>query len=363
MVRPPHLSLPRLALPPPEVPEIDRSADLPHPRAMLGLVGHKAAEAEFLSLYRAGTLHHAFLLTGPEGIGKATFAYRAARFLLAESERGSGLFGEPRDLAVDETSRTAQLVANEAHPDLVVLKRRYRTKDKKFPTEIGVEETRSALGLFSKTAAFGGWRIIIIDSVDDLNAASANAILKTLEEPPARAMFLMVSHQPERLLPTIRSRCRVLPFQPLPVADLAAMLPELIPGATLDPDMADWAEGSVRRALRLADPKLRGFLALVDSILQALPKRLHREIDQLAEAVRGAEQALPDLLERIELWLHARIRAALATGDLAAAQDLAEFWSRMQDNARQMEAFNLDRRAFVITLVDELSTLVSGRGR
>ncbi|MCZ8183362.1 MAG: DNA polymerase III subunit delta' [Beijerinckiaceae bacterium] len=355
--------LPRLALPPPDVPEIDRIADLPHPRAILGLVGHSAAEAEFLSLYRAGTLHHAFLLTGPEGVGKATFAYRAARFLLAEGERASGLSGEPRDLAVAETSRTAQLVANEAHPDLVVLKRRYRTKDKKFPMEIGVEETRAALGLFSKTAAFGGWRIIIIDSVDDLNSASANAILKTLEEPPARAMFLMVSHQPERLLPTIRSRCRVLPFQPLPAADLAAMLPELIPGASLDPAMADWAEGSVRRALRLADPKLRSFLALVDGILQALPKRLHREIDQLAEAVRGAEQALPDMLERIELWLHGRIRAAIAAGDLARAQDLAEFWSRMQESAGQMEAFNLDRRAYVITLVDELSTLVSGRGR
>ncbi|WP_284176953.1 DNA polymerase III subunit delta' [Rhabdaerophilum sp. SD176] len=355
--------LPRLALPPPEYPEIDRSVELPHPRAMLGLVGHNAAEAEFLSLYRAGTLHHAFLLTGPQGIGKATFAYRAARFLLAEGERASGLFGEPRDLAVEETSRTAQLIANEAHPDLVVLKRRYKIKEKKIPAEIGVEDTRAALGLFSKTAAFGGWRIIIIDSVDDLNSASANAILKTLEEPPARAMFLMVSHQPERLLPTIRSRCRVLPFQPLPAADLAVMLPELLPGASLDPAMADWAEGSVRRALRLADPKLRSFLVLVDGILQALPKRLHREIDQLAEAVRGAEQALPDMLERIEWWLHGRIRSAIAAGDLARAQDLAEFWSRMQEGAGQMEAFNLDRRAYVITLVDELSTLVSGRGR
>lgn len=355
--------LPRLSLPPSEVPEIDRAADLPHPRAMLGLVGHHAAEAEFLALYRAGTLHHAFLLTGPEGIGKATFAYRAARFLLAEGERGGALLGEPHDLAVGETSRTAQLVANEAHPDLVVLKRRYRIKEKKFPAEIGVEETRAALGLFSKTAAFGGWRIIIIDSVDDLNSASANAILKTLEEPPPRAMFLMVSHHPERLLPTIRSRCRVLPFQPLHASDLAAMLPELVNGASLDPAMAEWTEGSVKRALRLADPKLRSFLALTDSILQALPKRLHREIDQLADAVRGAEQALPDLLERMEGWIHGRIRAAIATGDLAGARDLAEFWSRMQENAGQMEAFNLDRRAYVITLVDELSTLVSGGAR
>lgn len=357
--------LPRLQVPVPEVPEIDRIGDLPHPRTMLGLVGHHAAEAEFLALHRAGTLHHAFLLTGPEGIGKATFAYRAARFLLSEGERdGGGMFGmEPTDLSVGEDSRTAQLVATEAHPDLVVLKRRYRSKDKKFPAEIGVEETRAALGLFSKTAAFGGWRIIIIDPVDELNSASANAILKTLEEPPPRAMFFLVSHHPERLLPTIRSRCRVLAFQPLGSHDLGAMLPELLPGATLDAGLAAWAEGSVRRALRLTDPKLRALLALIDTILEALPKRLHREIDQLAEQVRASEQALPDLLERVEAWLHGRIRQLIAAGNLPAAQELAEFWSRMQDSAGQLEAFNLDRRAYVITLVEELSALVSGRAR
>lgn len=356
--------LPRLQVPVPEVPEIDRIGDLPHPRTMLGLVGHAAAEAEFLALHRAGTLHHAFLLAGPEGIGKATFAYRAARFLLAEGERGDdALFGGPADLSVPETSRVAQLVATEAHPDLVVLKRRYRSKDKKFPSEIGVEDTRAALGLFSKTAAFGGWRIIIIDPVDELNSASANAILKTLEEPPPKAMFFLVSHQPERLLPTIRSRCRVLPFQPLPTADLAAMLPELLPGATLDPALGNWAEGSIRRALRLSDPKLRSLLGLIDGILEALPKRMHREIDQLAEQVRASEPALADMIERIEGWLHGRIRAAVAEHDLETAQGLAEFWSRMQENAGQLEAFNLDRRAYVIGLVEELSALVSGRPR
>lgn len=355
--------LPRLEVPVPDVPEIDRIGDLPHPRAMLGLVGHHAAEAEFLALYRAGTLHHAFLLTGPEGIGKATFAYRAARFLLAEQERGGGLFGPPLDLSVPEDSRTAQLVATEAHPDLVVLKRRYRTKDKRFPAEIGVEDTRAALGLFGKTSAFGGWRIIIVDTVDELNNASANAILKTLEEPPPRAMFFLISHHPERLLPTIRSRCRVLSFQPLGAHDLTAMLPDLQAGLTLDGPGHDWAGGSVRRALRLADPKLRGLLHLVSAILEALPKRLHREIDQLAEQVRAQETALPDMLEQIELWLHRRIRDWIAAGQLQPAHDLAEFWARMQDNAGQLEAFNLDRRAYVITLFEELSALVSGRMR
>jgi flagellar biosynthesis/type III secretory pathway chaperone len=119
----------------------------------------------------------------------------------------------------------------------------------------------------------------------------------------------------------------------------------------------------VRRALRLADPKLRAFLTLVDSVLQALPKRVHREIDQLAEQVRVVEQALPDMLEQLERWIHARVQAAIAAGDLASAQDLAEFWSRMQDNAGQLEGFNLDRRAYVVTLIDELSALVSGHPR
>lgn len=355
---------------PGDVPEIDRIPGVPHPREMLSLVGQRPAEKAFLDLYSAKKLHHAFLLVGQEGIGKATFAYRAARFLLSEAERGStddGFFGHtpPETLEVAADSRTAHLIANDAHPDFVVLKRRYDAKTKKFRSEIGVEDMRATLGLFEKTSAFGGWRVIIVDAADDLNASSGNALLKTLEEPPARAIFFLVAHQPQRLLPTIRSRCRTLAFSPLAPADLKALVPA-VSGAAIDDAAIARAAGSVRRALRLGDPGFRAFLAVVDDILAALPKRRHAEIDRIAEASRTGtegEQAFIDFLEVTEIWLNAAIRRLVEGGDLHRASALAEFWSRMSGSAARLDAYNLDRRAFVITLVDELATLVSGRSR
>ncbi len=346
-----------------DTPEIDRIPGVPHPREMLSLWGQAAAEAAFLDLYNTGKLHHAFLLSGPEGVGKATFAYRAARFLLAEAEREGAA---PATLELPADSRTAHLVANDAHPDLAVLKRRYDPKTKKFRSEIGVEDTREALGLFEKTAAFGGWRVIIVDAADDLNNASANALLKTLEEPPARAVFLLVAHQPQRLLPTIRSRCRRLDFAPLAPDILQALLPALTGQSAIDQAALARAGGSVRRALRLGDPGLRGFLATIDEVLASLPKRRHADIDRIAEATRAGpegEQALADLLEAVESWLEQAIRAGIAASDVVRAANLAEFWSRMMENAARLDAVNLDRRAFVITLMDELATLVSGAPR
>lgn len=355
---------------PGDLPEIDRVAGVPHPREMLSLLGQNAAESAFLALYNAGKLHHAFLLSGPEGIGKATFAYRAARFLLAEAERegtADALFGAavPESLMVSPESRTAHLVANDAHPDLAVLKRRYDPKTKKFRTEIGVEDTRDTLGLFEKTSAFGGWRVIIVDAADDLNANSANALLKTLEEPPARAVFFLVAHQPQKLLPTIRSRCRALTFSPLAPEVIGALVPA-ITGVAIDSAAVARSAGSVRRALRLGNPAFRAFLGIIDDILGSLPKRRHAEIDKIAEATRtGAdgEQAFADFLEITELWLHEALHHCAAAGDVMGASGLAEFWARMSENAARLDALNLDRRAFVITLVDELATLVSGPAR
>lgn len=354
-----------------DAPEIDRVPGCPHPREMLGLVGQGAAERAFLDLYKAGRLHHAFLLTGPEGIGKASFAYRAARFLLAESERPAAedpLFGQiglhseaaVETLAVSGGSRVAHLVANDAHPDLAVLKRRYDPKTKKFRTEIGVEDMRNALGLFEKTAAFGGWRVIIVDAADDLNNASANALLKTLEEPPARAIFFLVAHQPQKLLPTIRSRCRTLAFSPLGDADLTQVF-RAVRGDAPDPVTLARAQGSVRRALRLGDPGFRAFLALVDDVLASLPKRRYAEIDRIAETVRtgsDGEQALQDFLEAVEEWLQARCSNYAKAGEIQHASALAEFWARMRESAARLDAVNLDRRAYVMLLVDELATLV-----
>ena len=351
-----------------ELPDHDRIGSLPLPREMLSLLAQDEAEAAFLEGYRAGRLHHAFLLTGPEGIGKAVFAYRAARFLLAEDQAGpleDALFAAPapETLTVPASSRAAALVANEAHPDLAVLRRRYDSKTKRVRMEISVEDTRDTLTLLTKTAAFGGWRVVIVDSADDLNIASANALLKTLEEPPEKTVFFLISHQPGRLLPTIRSRCQSLPLKPLPVAALGQLLAAFgrpVPDAAT---LTAHAEGSIRRALRLGEGASGQLAAALDGVLASLPNPDPRAIEAVSESLRAGHeglQSLADLMDRVERHLADDLRGRIAQGaGVQGVIDLAEFWSRQQEQARKVEALNLDRRAFAALLFDDLATLVS----
>jgi DNA polymerase-3 subunit delta' len=359
-----------LAPEPGETPESDRIAGIPHPREMLSLLGQEAAEAAFLSAYQAGKLHHAFLLAGPEGTGKATFAYRAARFLLDETSReAEALFApvQPASLFVPADARVTALVARESHPDLAVLKRRYDSKNKRFRAEISVEETRETLQLFTKTAAYGGWRVVIVDAADDLNTASANALLKTLEEPPEKAMFFLVSHQPGRLLPTIRSRCQLLEFEPLSLPDLATLLARF--GRKV-PDISALellAEGSIRRALRRGEGGPAQLATVIARAFAALPNPSPKAVDAVGDAVRAGSdgiEALADLMDETERFLHREMRARLQAGaSLTLLSDVAESWARLTDEAKRVEALNLDRRAFATRLFDEIGVLVSSRAR
>ncbi|HRE19820.1 MAG TPA: DNA polymerase III subunit delta' [Rhabdaerophilum sp.] len=358
-----------LPAPESELPEIDRVPSAPHPREMLSLVGQEAAEREFLDLYNAGRLHHAFMLVGSEGIGKATFAYRVARFLMAEEGDGGGFFGDPaptETLDIPAEHRATHLIANNAHPDMAVLRRRYDTSSKKFKTEIGVEDMRDALHLLEKTPAFGGWRVVIVDAADDLNTNSANALLKTLEEPPSKTMFLLVCHQPQKMLPTIRSRCRKLVFSPLGESDLHLLAAAISPENRPDAEAIAAAEGSMRQALRHADPALRAYLGAVRAVLDTLPRKAEGEIGRVVAVMRpgaAGEQPMRDFLHELESWLHRGIRQAAETGNLALAIELSEFWSRAVEQAEAVEGYNLDRRAFLMTLLDELATLVSNARR
>lgn len=351
-----------------EIPEIDRVSGAPHPREMLSLIGHEGVEQEFLDLYNAGRLHHAIMLVGPEGIGKATFAYRVARFLMAE-EKGDGFFDDPAPattLDVPADHRAAHLIANNAHPDMAVLKRRYDSSTKKFRTEIGVADMRETLHLLEKTPAFGGWRIVIVDAADDLNASSANALLKTLEEPPAKTLFLLICHQPQKMLPTIRSRCRKLVFAPLGENDLHRLAEAFAAETRPDAEAIAAAEGSMRQALRLADPALRAYLGTVRAILDGLPRKSEGEITRVATLLRAGaagEQPMRDFLHELESWLHRAIRREADRGRLLHATELSEFWSRTAGQAEAVEAYNLDRRAFLMTQLDDLATLVSNARR
>jgi DNA polymerase-3 subunit delta' len=180
-----------------------------HPRKARNLLGHQEAEQRMRQAFESGKLHHAWLISGPKGIGKATLAYRFAGFALAGGDSASD------DLSIDPQSRTAHWLASRSHPDLFVLERRWDSKTKKLKSELAVDDARLLSDFFGLTAGSGGWRVAIIDAADDLNNASANALLKLIEEPPPNCLLLLVCNQPGRLLPTIRSRCMRIDLQPL----------------------------------------------------------------------------------------------------------------------------------------------------
>lgn len=222
--------------------------------------GNRAARAAFAAAANGGYLHHAWLLAGPEGVGKAGFAREAAIDLLARAA------GDRDD------SRTRALIDAGSHPDFRVLERlpRDAKPDSGLARSITIAQVRALQPLFATTPSLGPRRVVLIDAVDDLERAGANALLKNLEEPPAGTLFFLVSHAPGRLLPTIRSRCRLLRFEPLDAADMRAALGDALPEAS--PSEIDAlvraGAGSPGRALRFAGLDLDK----IDTALAAIAK-------------------------------------------------------------------------------------------
>src|SRR5579864_3139438 len=226
---------------------------VPHPRENLELFGHREAEAALLSAYRSGRIAHAWLIGGPQGIGKATLAYRMARFVLSHRDPNAPAVRAADSLRVDPDDAVARHVTAGAHGGLLTLERSANDKGV-MRTVITVDETRETISFFGSTAAVEGWRVCIVDTVDELNPNAANALLKILEEPPQQSLFLLVSHAPARVLPTILSRCRKLPMRPLATEDVTRAAAHAISRKTDDPALAEAAaasEGSVAHALTL----------------------------------------------------------------------------------------------------------------
>lgn len=235
---------------------------IPSPRETERLVGHEAAESVMAEAVASGRIPHAWLITGPSGIGKATLAYRFARHILSGAgaeEEGPGLFGDelPKSaagLAIPREDPVFAQVAAGSHPDMLVIERGYDEKRKKMRGEIVVDDVRQIGSFLRLTPSLGGWRVVVLDSADEMNRNAANAVLKLLEEPPRQALLLLVSHAPGRLLPTIRSRCRAVRLGPLSDAQVAELLAQHLP--ELDPATSETlvalSEGSIGRALTLA---------------------------------------------------------------------------------------------------------------
>src|ERR1700742_4148772 len=226
---------------------------VPHPRETNDLFGHHEAETALLGAYRSGRIPHAWLIGGAQGIGKATLAYRMARFVLSHGNPRSDDVSRAETLQIDPSDPVARQVATGAHGGLLTLERSLNDKGV-MRTVITVDETRETISFFGSTAAVDGWRVCVVDTVDELNPNAANALLKILEEPPRQSLFLLVSHAPARVLPTILSRCRKLMLRPLSQADVVSAAAQAAVIAPDDPALGEAAavsEGSVARALTL----------------------------------------------------------------------------------------------------------------
>jgi DNA polymerase-3 subunit delta' len=324
-------------------------AEMRHPREVFDLTGHAAAEEAFEASRARGRLHHAWLLTGPEGAGKATFAYRAARRLLgAPEDLSHGILGSSPDHPVSR-----QIIAH-AHPDLFVIER--LGEDGKVRKVIPVEETRRISEFFSKSPASAPHRVAIVDAVDDLNPFGANAILKTLEEPPPHGVLLMISHSPGRLLPTIRSRCRRLAFPSLGLEETAAFVRHREDVSAEDAlRLAKMAGGAPGRAWALAGAKAIDMDDAARTLIEDLPRVDEAMALSLADRFRGGEgQAQFNLLfDRLSERVHgfATERAGQGIGGL---DRWAQVWETLQRLSREVEALNLDRADALFTALGEL---------
>ena len=329
----------------------------PLPRATSELFGHAEAEQTLLDAYRGGRIPHAWLIGGESGIGKATLAYRMARFVLAYPDPAMPAVQKAKSLAVPADHPTARRIAGQAHSDLLVLERVINEKTGKLFTVTRVEDVRRTVPFFGSTAGEGGWRVAIVDPLEDLNRAGENALLKVLEEPPPRALLLLVSHAPGRVLPTIRSRCRTLILRPLAAeAIVRAMAVAMGAGANADEieTAAGVADGSVGRALRLLEGDALELRQQVVGLLDRLPALDPRALHALGEEIAGTQsETLAAFMDAVNAWLSARLQSG--PQDKARLARVAEVWAAVNSAARDAEAYNLDRKPLVFSVFGKLA--------
>ena len=298
---------------------------------MAAMIGHHDAEKAFLEPWTSGRLHHAWLLAGPQGMGKGAFAARVARFLVTHDRAGEG--GAPLSLDDPGDDQAGRLVSAGNHPEIIHLTRQVKDKSKDVARNITIDQVRGMIRRLHLSLSLGAWRVVVIDAVDDLETDGANALLKTLEEPPAQTLFLLVSHSPGRLLPTIRSRCRILRFQPVERDVMTAWLHDLRP-------MLDMAEV---RAIVAASGGVPGkALALIDSDVAVMEKKLmaiatggdrdNRLREALAREVGGtSNRARLELVIDIVPGLLAQLARERPLGEIASV--LGQ-WDRIQRTVR-----------------------------
>lgn len=335
----------------------DTLPEVPEPAENPIFRGHESIARQIVAAYRTGKLHHALLLGGPQGIGKATFAFHLAQHLLRFPDPS----GAPDELiSIDPQSSLARQVATGAHPALLYLTRPRGQKEGTFKTEITVGEIRRVNKFLAMTSHDRSNRVVIVDPADDLNRSAANALLKNLEEPPSRTFFLLIAHAPGRILKTILSRCLSVRFNPLDKDALLDVLDVLPLDMTGDDKsraaLAAQAKGSVRNAVLLT--QFGGFeiFRAADEVLDSRtfnPRKAH----DVALAIGGRDQKIQfDIFNQYLLdRLAAAARRQADAGDAVDAGRLGTLWQETSQNIAETEIYNLDRKQHVVSLLHRLN--------
>lgn len=333
--------------------QYDSIPEVPEPVEHGALFGHVGEGEELARAYGTGKFHHALILSGPRGIGKATFAFRLAYHLLANPRPSDG----PTTLEEPDTASTLfRLMAQGAHPSLLHLTRPAADRGAGFKSAVTVDEIRRVGRFLSMTSHDGGYRVVIVDAADDMNRNAANALLKSLEEPPPRTLFVLVVHSIGRMLPTIRSRCQLLKLKPLDGGDLAAALRAVSPGSEeLRDDLAAKASGSVREALLMTQFGGLDIANAVDAVVSGSGFDVAAAY-RIADAVGGRDATVQFRLfnEHVAGIAEGRAQAAGLAGDAELAARLSEQWSGVRQRIVDTDTYNLDKRQHVVGLLGQL---------
>jgi DNA polymerase-3 subunit delta' len=272
-----------------EIPEVDRQDGTNHPRHTKILYGHKTPQSDFLDAFNTDRLHHAWMISGPKGIGKATLGYKISKFILSQNQTSELINNELQntlDIPLDHP--VSKRIDALGEPNLYLVRRIWDEKLKKFKQNITVDEIRKLKNFFNMSATDGGWRVAIIDSADEMNNSAANALLKILEEPPKKVLILLITHQPLRLMPTIRSRCRSLTCKSLSSEDLTKALEQLEIGDVYNNEQINiLANGSVGSSVELTS---NDGIEIYNSFIQLagqIPQMNRQLVQSIADACTG----------------------------------------------------------------------------
>lgn len=329
--------------------------ELTAPAERMNLIGHARIETSLRRAMGEGALTHGWIIAGGVGAGKATLAYRIARAVL-----DTAALRNKRDLEVAEGGRAVRLIAQGAHPDLFVAERQWIEKTSKYQTEITVETIRRLTQFMNHTPAFGGARVAIIDTADDLNRNAANALLKVLEEPPANTLLLLLSATPGRLLATIRSRCRRIDLRPVAASDICALLEgEGLAAGDEAARIADHADGRPGYALRLAAAGGAAALSLAHAFLKGAREGDVRAIATKFNARTSAEEwefFISAITGALSDAARAGARGRAIDGPLSgiSPSDIIDAWERLAHLASRGETLNLDRAQIVSAMGHDL---------